>query len=426
MKQYVYCVPTNRTLQANHQSFCEEAEYAVHQYNCDMSFLLTDDMIASGNREVLRKTAAEHRDVKYYYIDKDRMSALLSAVAEYFPKEEQAKMACLLPKNEINYGNTINREFILSILLGCPYMIRRDSDVHIQSFEGKPLYPIDLELQYLGGQHNGKTNYIIGSGYQGKWGIDMDDIIEHNDYTLFKDFMSCMNIPRDFLDTIVEDEFIKTKEYVGDQVDFQSAAYPQCGNISFFQLFTALPCSPAADIIATDYFLHEAGYDLGFNIGFHTRTVLHKHTKDRTETKEKILNYWERVAMWIDTELVYKSFIKSMKPYEGELEQSWQRKSLNQYVLGCFKAADIKNQQLDSIRKEKYREFADTLAKAHKPIYGEIAEYLMEHEAEVHKKCTESKFQHENLIEVWSKLVEVLEEVKDKDSIKNILEGAVL
>ncbi len=423
---YVYFVPTNRTLGENFRSFCEEVKHAIDTYKIAISFVVTDDCTEKDNRNYVKKLTEEYDEIPFYYFDRQQTTELLKQVFQAFSVDVQKRLNCLLPKREINYGNTLNREFILAILLNSRYMMRRDSDVHIINENGKILYPIDMELSYLGKEHKGKTNYIIGSGYRGKWGIDIDDIVVNNDFTLFKSLMQCMNVPADFLDTIIEDEFVKTSQYDGDNVNYQSAAYPQCGNIGYYDLFRALPCSPAADIIATDYFLLETAYETGLNVGYHTRTVLHKHTKERTEQKKDILAYWERVAMWIDMELVYKSFVKMLQPIDYELENMEQCKKYNQYILSYFKSININNVELSKIRKEKIEDFVDIILKLKKPVYREVAENLRREENRIHDTVTKSFDMHLDLLEIWPDFVEGLDAVKDRENVRKILKGAIL
>ncbi len=426
MVNYVYFVPTNRLLGENVRSFCEEARHAMDTYQIALSFVVTDDCTEKDNRNYVQKLAEEYVELPFYYFDRQRTTELLKQVFQEFSPDIRKRLNCLLPKREINYGNTLNREFILAILLNSRYMMRRDSDVHIVNENGQNLYPIDMEVSYLGKEHKGRTNYIIGSGYRGKWGIDIDDIVVNNDFTLFKALMQCMNIPADFLDTIIEDEFIKTSRYDGDNVNYQSAAYPQCGNIGYYNLFRAIPCSPAADIIATDYFLLETAYETGLNVGYHTRTVLHKHTKERTEYKRNIMEYWERVAMWVGMELVYKSFVKKMQPVDYELESTEQCKKYNRYIQSYFKGTNIKNAELSSIRKERYADFIDVILKFKKPVYREVAENLRREENRIHEAVTQSFDMHLDLLEIWPDFVDGLDALKDRSHIRKILEGAIL
>lgn len=412
----VYFVPTNRRLNENFIQFCDEVKHAILKHNEQIPFVVTDDMKKRENLEFIKQTAKQYPEIEFYYFDQKRMNDILLSLIEYMSEEKQNILKCLLPKEEINYGNTLNREFILTMLMGSDIMFRRDSDVWINSMDGKPLYPIDNEIEYLGKD----GNYIIGSGYTGKWGIDLDDIIKDGDFSLYKDMMCCMNIPRDFMKYIIEDEFIRPTHYNGEWINFQSAAYPQCGNISFYKMFEGLPCSPVSEVIATDYFLQELCYELKFGIGYHARTVDHRHTKDRDDQKAKILNYWKRVAMWIDLENVYKSFVKHIKSFDTDSSM----KDLNHYVLSYMKNTPIETKEIDDMRHEMYMNFVDVMRKVGLPIYNEVADYLIEDEEKIHHFITQSKYIHEELMEVWPDFVQTIKEQCNSEKIKRILTEA--
>ncbi len=423
---YVYCVPTNRILEENFKEFCEEARHAVETYQVEIAFVVTDDCIENNNRQRVKCFSEMYKEIPFYYFDGQQMTELLRQILDEFPESSRKRLECLLPRREINYGNTLNREFVLTILLDSSYMLRRDSDVHIIMENGKMLYPVDMEMRYLGKEHEGKVNYIIGSGYRGKWGIDIDDIVMDNDFTLFKSMMQCMDIPEEFLDDIVEDEFIKTRKYEGDNINYQSAAYPQCGNIGYYNLFRALPCSPAADIIATDYFLLETAYEAGLNVGYHMRTVLHRHTKERNRNKQDIAAYWERVSMWIDMELVYKAYIKQMQPVDYSPESIGQCRKYNRYILSYFKNSHIDNEKLLKNREKKFADFIKVILQLKDPVYREVAENLKKEEGRIHDAVTKSLEKHLDLLEIWPDFVERLEKIKGKESIRNKLKGAIL
>lgn len=412
----VYCVPTNRRLNENFFLFCDEVKHAIQEYDRKISFLVTDDMKTTENYEFIVQIAKQYPEIEFYYFNKESMTKLLSKLIEQMPKSKQDILKSLLPKEEINYGNTLNREFILAMLLNSDMLFRRDSDVWIQNIEGKSLYPIDEEMKYLGKD----GNYIIGSGYTGKWGINLDDIVKDGDYTLYADMMCCMNIPRDYVKYIIEDEFIKTAHYEGDWINYQSAAYPQCGNVSFYKMFQGIPCSPAAEIIATDYFLQELCYELEFGIGYHARTVKHRHTKERADQKIKILEYWKRVAMWIDMENVYKGFVKKIEPYKDVTNME----ELNHYVLSYMKNLSVENSEMDEMRHNRYMQFVDVMRRVGLPIYNEAANFLIQKEEGIHYFVTQTKYQHEELLEVWPDFVNIIKAQREKKPVKILLREA--
>ena len=296
MYKVAYYIPTHRILGENMTGFCEEVRFAQKKYNLRIPFVVVDGLDDERNINVIRKYKKEYEDITFLYVNKVRLKAIFQDIEELLKDNATAKNAIkyMYPSNNLNYGNAYNNIYVLGMLLGNDIIIRRDSDVHIQKIldnNTKYLFPIELELDNLSKKFDGKTAYVVGGGYSGKYGLDIDDLIIDGDYKLVKDLFSCLLIPKEEHDEIINLEIINNDNYKKDSILFNSAAYPDCGNCAYYKIFEYLPCSPVDYTIGTDYFLLEISLKLELCIGYHNRSVYHKYTADRYDTFDYFIDF---------------------------------------------------------------------------------------------------------------------------------------
>lgn len=427
MFQISYFLPTNRVLQQNFNHLCDEVLYANETYDLTLPFVIVDDMSNSINSEIIREKKRDFKHIQFLYFNKDKITYIYDQIKKLLPVKEQKIFEKVYPDNVINYGNTFNKIFIISILLGNEMFIRRDSDVFFQKIkqnsEDNYLFPVDIELKYLSKKINNRNIYIVGGGYIGKWGIDIDDFVIDNDYTLVKEFLSCLLIPEFLLDDIIKVEIINNnKKYKEDSIEFDPLAYPQCGNVGYYKLFYSLPCSPAPYVIASDYFLLEAALEARFCVAYHNRTVIHQYTKDRNSSLDQVVDYWIRVLMWIDNKIANKKLFRDLnsKTKNNDTNQLDDNKFRNM-ILSIFSEINRNIPDTYAIRIEQYNKFLTILKKINKEAFLMAADYLTEQQDKIMKMTDQGLYEHCDLISIWGDIVDIICSLRKSKDIQNII-----
>jgi len=418
---YSYYVPTNRTLGENLTGFCEELKYSQEKYNIEIPFVLIDDQKESNNYSLLADKAKKYRDIKFFYFSNERIKSIYDTIGKNLKltTEFVKSFSALYPGSKPNYGNVFNRIFIIAILLGSDFIFRRDSDVHIQLLNGKYLFPIEIELKYLSKTVDNKTVYIVGGGYNGKWGIDIDCFIREEDYSLVRDFFSCLLIPEEEHNEIIQMEILNNRTFIEDQIIFNSAAYPDCGNCSYYNIFKYIPCSPSDYTIGTDYFLVEVGLNLGLNVGYHNRAVMHRYTSDRYESEEKLFNYWLGIAMLIDLKVLYKNYYRGLRMIDFKINEKYDE--LNQIVFKTLSKFEKEIDYYTEIRKEKLNNFSLLLEKVNNDSFKKISNYIRINIENIIKHTDMNLHNHVNLIKIWRDIVGSIYKVRDSKEMQAVI-----
>lgn len=391
------------------------------QITQEVAFLNLNDCTNSSNREILNKYILEYPDIQFIYVDNSKIIHIYDQVKEKLNIEMKEAFLSLYPNGKVNYGNTFNKIFIFAMLLGSKMIFRRDSDVHIKSIPHrmeKYLFPIDIELKYLSKQLNGKPIYIIGGGYSGKWGLDIDPLIKNNDLSLLKELIAFLPISAD-----QQDEFIKSRvlnndtEFEQDDIIFNSDSYSECGNCSYYKLFEYIPCSPSNFVLGTDYFLQEVSLNLGMNVGYHNRTVIHKHTIDRYPTEEKLFNYWLGIAMYIDLKVLYTPYYEKLYNLKDKINNN----SQNLHYLTTESLMDFENYipSYYEARQEKVLKFAAMLGKINEESFNKISKELCDRKLSIieHKNIKE----HINLLKIWRNVNEILSDLRNSENVRELV-----
>jgi hypothetical protein len=424
----LYCVPTHRIIEnKNLSDFLEEVVFANRITDNKIPFILLDDNRGEENRYRILKLKKHYKNVKYYYFDSKKIIEIYNYIKSELPDSIQSKFLSLYPKNNVNYGNTMNKMFIICMLFGADFLHRRDSDIQINYHHqsNERIFPIELELKYLSKKINNKIVYIVGSGYNGKYDLDVDFLIKNgNDYSLLKKFYQCLSIPSEHY----QEMFGCRKQYKQDEIELNSRAYPECGNIAFYDVFKYLPASPTPYMLGTDYFTVEIVVETSLHLVYHNRTVFHKHTKCRYDNFQKILNYWKGVALSVDSQIIYRNFYNYFTEYiknQPDIENISNKigKELDTY----FKDIITNFSGLDDLRSEKFNEFISLLKESGKDslIYKAAIE-LKGMKDSILQHTNNSITEHADLLSVWPQIIKVIKKYQYKKGLKKLLNSARL
>lgn len=418
MYKYGYFIPTHRPLSDNIIGFCKEIELAQQNIDYKIPLSVIDDMASSDNYNILKQYVKDFKNVEVFYFSKQNVSDILKMIKDeinVLTDNNGDILNSVFPSDKVNYGNAYNRIFLIGVLMGNEVIIRRDSDVYIQSTDNNSLIsPLQLELENLSIE---QKKYIFGGGYSGKYGIDIDDLIKgNNDFTLVKALFSCFSIPSEEHDDIIDLEILGNEKYVSDEILFNSSAYPDCGNCAYCKIFEFLPCSPVDYTIGTDYFLVEIAIRLGLTVGYHNRSVLHSYSKDRKDSLKKKYDYWKGIALLSDLKVIYKTFYKMLADKKIPINDIADLSNIVYNNMIDF--ADVIPSLINK-REEKILDLIKILEESNNDDLISIAPELKKNIPGLIQQNEKGYFEHIELIKNWPKIIDAAKNIHHKININD-------
>ena len=413
MFDFIYTIPTHRPIGEEFvNGFFKEVDYANKTLKKNGALVVFEDNNEPINKNVLTKYKQIYPDVQLFYIEKQRVFKFYDKIKNKLSDNDQKVFEKLYPNKNVNYGNVFNRIFLFAQLFKAKVIIRRDSDCLIDNNGEFDVFPIKIELDRIGKQIEDKTVYIVGGGYKGKYNLDIDDLIKDgNDYTLVKELFTCMSIPAEHHDDIIEEEILGNNvDFVEDFIDNDSRAYPECGNVSLYKLHEYLPAPSQDFILGSDYFFIDVAVHTKLNVTYHNRAVIHKHTSDRSASKEKVRNYWYGLMQLIDSQIFYRHF------YDSYLEKvnfnTYSKTQQVDYIVqNMQKAYQEFVQKFDDYREEKLSSLLNLLQKTTRPeIKNSILE-LTQTKTQIYNITNVSILEHIKLIETWQRVSNVISQI---------------
>jgi len=427
MFEHIYCIPTHRIIDApNLNDFFLEVRYA-NTIKKNIPLVIFEDNDKQINKEFITEYSKKFKDVKVIYINRETTKKVYDIIKGRLSDEAVESFNLIYPNNHVNYGNILNRIFIFSDLMGADYITRRDSDILIEVDEkGKKVFPIKYELDLLGKKNNDNVDIIIcGGGYKGEYSIDIGSFVDGNDYSKIKKMFTCISIPEEFHDEIIEKDILQICDDQPDVVT-EDADFPHGGNIGLYDLHHFLPCSPQNDVLGSDYFITEISSFLGLGLAYHNRYVIHKHTKERKKDHNEIKRYWKSFIAYVDAQNFYREFyeryIMSDK-YEGmSLDKAMKfipndmTEFLKKFPTEC-----------SHIRTEKYIESLEFLASSSDSEIKNVEEEFQNEKInnEIFAETEKSINDHIKLLSNWKEIISVCDDLKKSDEIATILNDCI-
>ena len=420
----IYAIPTHRKIDTqNINDYFSEVSYANEKFGQECLLIFFEDNNENVNLDAIKEIGKKYKNVNYMYINKRDVISVYDYILQKLPQSSKQIFMKLYPGNNVNYGNVFNRIFIFSMLLGAEKIYRRDSDILIETTaDNYKVYPIDVEMKYLGKRKDKTTIYICGGGYMGKYDLDIEGLIRDNgnDYSLVKKLFTCMSIPESDHDIIIDEEILNNNiPFVTDIINEDSRSYPECGNVSLYKLFRFFPSSCQDFVLGSDYFFIDVAEYTDLNICYHNRSVIHKHTNDRKTEKSKVYNYWKGFLMLIDSQIYYhmfyKSYLDGKKIDLNDVDEKW---------LSEF----IENMKIifENFKKDRFKERKSKLIDTINVLSQAEDEYILSCLDELSLEIdsimnyTETSIEdHIKLVSEWPNIVLTID--KEKNS-KNVLE----
>lgn len=427
MFKHIYCVPTHRLIEEEFlNGFFMEVEFANKKYNANYPLIIFEDNISEVNKTAIYKMKQKFNEVNVYYITRQHVLEIYEKITDSLSEKNATIFRKIYPNNTVNYGNVLNRIFVFSLLFGADYISRRDSDVVVTvDVNGQKRYPIENEIDYLGKNINNKIIYVCGGSYTGKYSLDIESFICNNDYTNIKKIFSCMSIPEEFHDEIIQEDVLQNYKDGRDVVMPDAKNFPHCGNISLFELHKYFPCSPQDLAIGSDCFFYEVTGLSNLSLAYHSRAVLHKHTNDRKKEFSNIKRYWLGFLMFIDSEIFYRNFYKRYVIGKDFINSDL--KSISKEMATNMKTfLDIWKEEFKEIRNKKHMDCVTLLKESNDNDIVCVARELEENPIfdELMTITEDSVREHAALIAIWGEVVDVCKRLTESTVVMNILKSS--
>lgn len=418
----IYAIPTHRKMdKKNINDYFSEVNFANDKYGQDCLLVFFEDVDMNINLDEIKEVAKKYKNVRYMYINRRDVVYIYNLIYNDLPQSSKDIFKKLYPGANVNYGNVFNRIFIFAILLGADKIHRRDSDVliDIDANENR-VYPIDVEMTYLGKKADDRIIYICGGGYKEKYDLDIEGLIKDNvkDYSLVKKLFTCMSIPETSHDIIIDEEILdNNKLFISDVINLDSGCYPECGNVSLYKLFRYFPSSTQDFVLGSDYFFIDVAEYTDLNICYHNRAVIHRHTNNRKKDRNKVYNYWKGFLMLIDSQmyyhLFYNSYLDNKKIDLCDPERKWFIDFMDSMKCNF----DLFKKEYYKVRKNKLSDTFDVLSQAEDEYILSCLDGLASEVDSIIKYTNSSIEDHIKLMIEWIDIVTVIDEKRNSKEV---------
>jgi hypothetical protein len=311
-------LPTHRECGPTLAAVAGEAAHAAARFDVDVVLLVLDSCdpaTFAGHAGVLRGRP-EATGVEVVHLDEQTQRRFLQRVIETARVAKPEHVLDLMLPDRVSYGACTNRAFLIAAALGCESVHRRDSDLHYQRFGDAAVYPIDIELTFLGrpaaevaglagevglDRSDERPVAMVAGSFIGELSVDIDDI-RRADPAVYRDIVELWAAEDTSVEErrqLVDESFTGAgaEAFTGDwnrleQVD--PMRVDMC-NISFHGVHERVPLPPMTDTIGSDYFLIHLVPDSTLPGVRHNRHIVNFHTPDR-RTEDAFLAYHRRLA----------------------------------------------------------------------------------------------------------------------------------
>ena len=210
MYERFFCIPTHREILDEFlDGFYKEVTYINSILNIPCPLVIFEDTNKNINKDKILSFKKKYTNCTVHYVTRQDVEKIYDIILYNLCKEDKIIFRKLYPNPNVNYGNVFNRIFIFATLLGADYIHRRDSDIVSDIDQmGEYCFPAKIEVSALWKEKNNKIAYIVGGGYKGKYSLDIDDLINGDDLSLIKDLCTCISIPEEYHDDVIQNEFL--------------------------------------------------------------------------------------------------------------------------------------------------------------------------------------------------------------------------
>lgn len=405
MRRHLLTIPTHKVCTEAIESYIKGLSSFDNSKNRKVVLVILDSSAPSSfeeNHKILLKYRNNIEEVDFYHIKQEEFDCL---VYNYLKKRVEKIPQRLLFGNEFSYGKMMNRLFMVSSILECDFLHRRDSDTYLQDYMGKIVDPLEIEFEFLGNTHYDGKIYMVGSSYIGDWGIDYSDVSD--DFPLLKRLfrLSKKDYTEEELEKYILDKYINGSRefYAGkDELSFRKANYIDAGNYSIYEIFKYIPMNPSENTSGTDYIFHELLDLFKYSKMFHNRRVMHEYANDRYSLLSTDL--YNEAKLYSRLVGVYnKVAINRIK----DLEHPLTFESLNQHLIDSYLVSidsDYVKQEIFRVIEEfelAYRQINDTK-------YNNFLDCIKRNHFDIAMKVEYKIKNHIQLLKLWEKIINSL------------------
>lgn len=430
MYDRAYFVPTHRpiTAEAGERHFLE-VQHARRNCGVDLPLIVVDD--GSTNASAMRDWAAKFRDVPAYYFTSDEVTAVYDAVAARLPKAARDALRQLYPDGHINYGRVYNKIYVLAAALGARQVHRRDSDTYAQvvrrNDQDSYLFPVELEVELLDKQVEGRPVWLVGGGYTGKWSIDIDHLIVDPDTRDLRRFFNCLSIPEEEHDVVLHEHIRgNSAPYQSDKLEVDSNKEPDCGNMAMVEVFEHLPCSPVRYALGGDYFTFACLIEANLGRVYHNRAVVHAHTPCRYDNREKLFGYWRATAALVVYQDFYRAYFRHLRRAAVGHPNVNQAAGLAKLVRESMSEFWHRYLEQPSSVHARLVDFYEVIDKRREPLLTRVLEEIRANEAGIIALVQASVVEHLQLMEHWQTIIDAVKEQRGSSEIASVLRRALV
>jgi hypothetical protein len=400
MHARLYFVPTHRHLELrNLAGFVREVEYMRSAFDADVPLLVLDDL---DDAENLRRIRSLESGIPVRYMPRRAVIEAYKLILARLGQDDRAAMAQLWPFGPINFGNAMNKGFVLAMMVGASFLHRRDGDVRVEvaTPDGRTVFPAEVEVRHLG--VNAKDGArVVGGSYRGRWSIDTDILVRGDDYSGLRALLRCLSVPEEEHQRIIARELIQNNApFEQDFIERNGFIEPEPGSIGYHDVFRWLPCSTAEWTGATDYFAVGVLNAVRAPVLLHNRHVTHAYTPCRYDSYSKVRNYWFVLYHLVDYHYVYR-------PAYGRLAASLAARvdsDMQTVVTGIVEELQCGLEAAKAERPQRawrLSELEDILRQYGSSIHEDIANELVGLRAELLDRTEREIRKHVRLLSAW-------------------------
>ncbi|WP_415961760.1 DUF6271 family protein [Streptomyces sp. 021-4] len=323
MRRVCLTLPTHRACAGTIAAVGEEAAYGARQFGVEVHLLVLDSSPAP--------VLAEHREavaalppspgVTVHHVDEDTQRAFLREVIGRSGAAEPDRLLNLMLPSRVSYGACTNRAFLIAQALGCTSVHRRDSDSRYQQFDGESVFPLHMELTYLGQQADavretanrsklppgseGRRVALTGGSFVGEMSVDVAQISELDPDT-YRELVGLSipeGMPEIWREHLISASFrgAGKTSFDGDRTmlaPISPMRVDMCNIGIDHEVYRRVPLPPATDTIGSDYFLLHLAHNAELPGLQHNRHIVNFHTEER-RTDAGFLAYQVRFAKFL-------------------------------------------------------------------------------------------------------------------------------
>ncbi|GGH60779.1 hypothetical protein GCM10008014_35650 [Paenibacillus silvae] len=437
----VYFIPSNRNIERCLTSYMKEIDFAQKKYGIHIPIVVpetNDKQFVAQNARTINLLQEKYPKIEILHLT----TKLQEAYFDILLAGEDPEFKKVFLAQHTDYGNCMNKLFLMTCSLGADALHRRDSDTRLifDELKAEELYPIELELNYLGKRISDCSNitintadksilnreiWVVGGNYYGEWNLDVRDFARVSFDPIYR-LYELLGFPKESVVDICNTAFQLDQQFTQGEkqtlvTSVNDGLNPDCGNVAVYKLHEKLPNLPGRNTAAADYFAFDTATALGIPSIHHTREVFHEYKKDEFQLANK-MKYWEGVSKFADYFNAYMSI------YDSDLNKTFgddRKEVITNDIVQAIQSYVSEFSKLGvHERVERIDRIANEVLIPFDEKYSQVGDYIIEHSEQLVREANQEYEFHVKLIENWDRLIQRAKEidlrkVADSNSVAN-------